>query len=1722
MPGYRMQASVDAEAPGPGSNPTFCFLLDEAPRLVSIRGDSETLLGIGQRTLLSGKVQFKDLIHPDDAAVAARIFSSDLEPRSGVFNIRIRHADGRIRCFKGHYVKKPSRGPGRALLHLSIADARTMREPGDDILLVGFKSLVEHATDYLYLKNRNHVILAASKYLPNLTDATKDRYDLVGKTDYDILPEGIADIGYRLESRALAEGRRVSKIQPLPSPDGTKRWVDDRKYPIMGPNGEMVGIFGIGTEITHYIETEQELRHNVESLREAQDTAGLCTYVVDLPGKVWHLSPGLESLLGLDPGEGRVYEEVSQLIHPDDRARVDDHFGNGLRGDRKVLDGECRIIRSNDKALRWLHVYGRLEHGADGNPVALRGTVQDITGQKQIETALRENKELLQLFVDHAPVPLAMLDREMRYLAVSQRWREAYGLNDRELIGHSHYEIFPDLSEDWKAQHRQALEGKVVPRCEGWLKRPGVSPQWLSRELRPWLTADGQVGGIVIFSEDITEQKETEAALRERESSLREAQEIARLGSFVLDIPTQVWKTSPELEALLGIDAGYDRTLEGFWPLIHPDDRAVVEKRFRGYLRGKGRTFEGEYRIVRWNDRQVRWIRVHSKLELDAQGKPLSLRGTIQDVTEMQQANLALRESKELLELFTEHAPANLIMLDREMRYIAVSRRFLETESLVGQEIIGRSHYEVISLAPEAWKADHRRVLAGETVHPEDDILPVAGGGKRWLRREIRPWRMADGEVGGIVIFSEDITEQKKAESVLRASKELLQLFIEQAPVALAMFDREMRYLAVSCRWLEEERLRFSDIIGRSHYEVFPNTPESWKELHRRVLAGEAIPASDVIAQRADGSRQWLRREIRPWYAGDGSVGGIIIFAENIMEQKRADAELRESKELLRLFIGQAPVALAMFDTEMRYLATSQRWLDMLKLTENEILGRSHYDILPGIPESWKEEHRRALAGEAVRTEESRIEGADGKEAWYRREILPWRAGDGSIGGILVFAEDITKRKEAEDRLRLAASVFTGAREGIVITDSTGAILEVNEAFTQITGYTREEVLGRNPKLFNTGLQSKEFYDDLLDTLVREGHWSGELWNRTKNGDVLAEMLTINAIHDANGEVVQYVGLFTDITQIKEHEKQLERIAHYDALTGLPNRALFADRLRQAMAHARRTKKLLAVAYFDIDGFKAVNDRYGHLTGDVLLTALAFRMKRVLREGDTLARLGGDEFAAVILDIDDASACSATLNRLLASAAEEAQIGEIMLRVSASAGVAFYPQTEDVDADVLLRQAGQAMYQAKLAGRKRISVFDPNQDQLVRGRHENIEHIREALAAKQFVLYYQPKVNMRTGKVIGAEALIRWQHPERGLLPPGMFLPVIEDHPLAVDLGDWVLESALTQMESWQAEGFDLPVSVNVGATELQQPGFADRLRARLAAHPKVKPASLELEVVETSAMQDVVRTSQVLSACRELGVSIGLDDFGTGYSSLTYLKRLPANILKIDQSFVRDMLEEPENLTILEGVLGLAAAFHRQVIAEGVETAEHGLMLLQMGCDLAQGYGIARPMPAGRVLAWAAAWKPDPLWAEVPAVHDDNRAALYASVEHRAWLGAFEAFLAGKRATPPTLDICECRLGAWLDAQAHSARRSSPAIQALDTLHRQFHSLASEILGSQADVQRSDGLNRLRELHHLHEKCRKRLIPLARASSGKSGENGSRNYSKQPAGAGTPWRINS
>ncbi len=558
-------------------------------------------------------------------------------------------------------------------------------------------------------------------------------------------------------------------------------------------------------------------------------------------------------------------------------------------------------------------------------------------------------------------------------------------------------------------------------------------------------------------------------------------------------------------------------------------------------------------------------------------------------------------------------------------------------------------------------------------------------------------------------------------------------------------------------------------------------------------------------------------------------------------------------------------------------------------------------------------------------------------------------------------------------RLRWVVNAFAKSPNGVMVTDAKGVVVEVNDAFTSVTGYPRNEIIGQNPRILHSGLQSAEFYESMWKRLSEDGAWQGEVTNRRRNGEIVVELLSINAVHDDLGRVTHYVGTFADITRFKEYQRQLEMMAHFDALTQLPNRVLLLDRMQQAIAWIERQGSLMAVCYIDLDNFKPINDRYGHAVGDRVLVEIAERMKREVREGDTVARMGGDEFVLLLTDVDTMFEVEAITKRLLAALAEPIS-SEPPLQVTASAGLTLYP-IDGSNPDILLRHADQAMYKAKECGRSTYHIFDPELDRRARHTRDSMAALRLALTRNELRLFYQPKVDLRDGRVIGFEALVRWQHPKEGILLPQDFLGMIADSDLAIEVDLWVMAEALRQMAEWQRAGITVPVSVNVCSRLLLWPEFELQLRKLLQAAPEIAPRQLELEILESSALHDLLLVAQIIDACSHLGVRFALDDFGTGYSSLTYLKRLPATSLKIDRSFVADMLVDQGDFAIVHGIIGLAAAFRREVVAEGVETHKQATELLRLGCHLAQGFGIARPMPANAVPDWTQNFRLDTAW---------------------------------------------------------------------------------------------------------------------------------------------------
>lgn len=829
-----------------------------------------------------------------------------------------------------------------------------------------------------------------------------------------------------------------------------------------------------------------------------------------------------------------------------------------------------------------------------------------------------------------------------------------------------------------------------------------------------------------------------------------------------------------------------------------------------------------------------------------------------------------------------------------------------------------------------------------------------------------------------------------------------------------------------------------------------------------------------------------------------------LIDKETLQAAQAArTAEEHASLQRFHAYFDQSIVGLAITSLNKGWIDVNDALCTTLGYTRDELTRMTWADVTH--PEDLGPdlaEFNRMLAGEINGyTMDKRFIHKEGHAVYTRLAVSHVRKPDGKLDYVVSMVEDISERYRAQqaletERAHLHTLVST-IPDLIWLKDTKGRYLSCNPAVEFFFGAAESEIVGKPDHDFVPA--------DLADSFRRYDHAAVAADGPTRNeewvtyaGDgrrVLLETTRV-PMRTTDGRLVGVLGIGHDITDRTEHQKQLEHIAHFDILTGLPNRALLADRLQQALAQAQRHHRMLVVAYLDLDGFKSVNDQYGHEAGDHLLTALSGRMKRALRESDTLARLGGDEFVAIFLDLPNVESSVPLLTRLLAAAGEVVYDSGHALRVSASLGVTFYPQAEEIDADQLLRQADQAMYQAKQMGKNRYHFFDSENDRSVRSHHEHLKRIQQALEAREFVLYYQPKVNMRTGEVMGTEALIRWQHPEHGLLPPAAFLPVIADHPLAIALGDWVLDTAMSQIEAWKAAHLALPVSVNVDAIQLAQPHFVDRLRQLMAAHPALVAGDLELEVLETSALDDIAHASSVILACGEMGVGFALDDFGTGYSSLTYLKRLPADLLKIDQSFVRDMLDDPDDLAILEGILGLSKAFQRGVIAEGVETLEHGQLLLRLGCELAQGYAIAPPMSAESIPVWLATWRPDPSWRNQAPISRDDLPILFASVEHRVWIKQVDGFVRGENGTWPSLEPERCRIGQWMKAEAHVRQVHCVAIEALKPLHLEIHALAGELIRLQQDGHQEAAVAQLPELYRLRDRLLSNLLDMLRPSN--------------------------
>jgi diguanylate cyclase (GGDEF)-like protein/PAS domain S-box-containing protein len=662
-------------------------------------------------------------------------------------------------------------------------------------------------------------------------------------------------------------------------------------------------------------------------------------------------------------------------------------------------------------------------------------------------------------------------------------------------------------------------------------------------------------------------------------------------------------------------------------------------------------------------------------------------------------------------------------------------------------------------------------------------------------------------------------------------------------------------------------------------------------------------------------------------------------------------------EKLYRRLIDESPVALAMYDTEMRFLAASRLWLETYSLEIEAVLGRCCYDVFPEIPVTWREVHRRGLAGEVVRSEADRFERKDGTVQWGRWEVRPWHNLDGTVGGLVTFSEDISERMQAEEQQRIAALVYQASSEAMAVIDAEGLIVDVNPAFTSLTGYSAEEAVGMD--LLKPSYPVATSWDDLWTTLGVTGAWKGEVWNRRKDGMIYAVSMSINSIRGKGGTVERRVALFTDITEQKRSRETIWRQANYDDLTDLPNRRMFRDRLEQALKKSRRTRLPLALMLVDLDRFKEINDTLGHEKGDALLAEVAGRLKHCVRESDTVARLGGDEFTIIIADVNDARAVDRIAHQVLEQLAAPFRLNGDPVCISGSIGVTWCPADGD-DAERLTQNADHAMYESKYAGGNRISYFKPSVPTTGLNRLQIGRDLRQALSEEQFQLLYQPIVDLASGEVRKVEALLRWAHPTAGLLCPASFVPIAEETGQIVDIGDWVFRTACRQAIEWrQRLGKTIQVSINKSPTQFRD-GLGRTMKwLDYLAELGLANDSVALEITEGVLLNPSGTVRDILLKYRDAGIEIALDDFGTGYSSLSYLKNYHIDYLKIDRRFVAELETESSDRAVCEAMIVMAHKLHMKVVAEGIETRAQRDLLRAVGCDFGQGFYFAKPQAA-------------------------------------------------------------------------------------------------------------------------------------------------------------------
>jgi diguanylate cyclase (GGDEF)-like protein/PAS domain S-box-containing protein len=940
----------------------------------------------------------------------------------------------------------------------------------------------------------------------------------------------------------------------------------------------------------------------------------------------------------------------------------------------------------------------------------------------------------------------------------------------------------------------------------------------------------------------------------------------------------------------------------------------------------------------------------------------------VRDITKRKRTEEAIQESEERFRSLVETTDEWIWAIDLNGRHTYSNPSIETILGYTPEEIVGTQSLSLLHEQDQKKVAAALPTFINSKTAWKGWILRWRhkDGSYKYLESNATPIMNSSGEITGFRGVDRDISQQRQALKELREEQERTRQYLEVAGVIMLSLDINGKVQMINRKGCEILGYPKEEILQRDWFSNFlPSADaEPIRASFKKLIEGNISPMEyyeNPVRTRGDGLRLIAWRNVL-LTDSEGHITGVLASGADITDQRQAELEVKQANTEWNYAMDFFDEPIYLLDLERRIVRANQAFYKLTHSSKEAVIGRHIAEILhpqgeeSPCPVCRAQEEKRDTV---ITMETDHADNPTGLPIEVICRVIRNHVNEPT--GILMTIRDLSRARQTQEKLSQSAAVFESTIEGIMITDPDLNIIAINPAFTNITGYTEAEAIGETPRLLKSERHKRDFYRELWDLLNKNEGWQGEIWNRRKNGEIYPEWLTISIVRDDNGKISNYIGVFSDISQLKQSQTRLEFLAHHDPLTSLPNRLLFGARLEHAIERARRNEAMVALLFLDLDRFKHINDSLGHTVGDALLEAVAQRFTELTREDDTVARLGGDEFVILMEEIDDSEYAAVLAEKIIKSLSAPFNVLEHELFVGTSIGISLFPQDGD-NVEQLLSNADSAMYRAKDLGRSNYQFYTK---ELTAHAFEHMllgGQLRKAIEQEQFVIHYQPQIDLINNKVIGVEALIRWQHPEHGLIPPGQFIPLAEDTNLIIPLGDWVLREACKQANSWLDAGIEFGyISVNVAGPQIHQDSLLKTV-SEILTETKLPPERLELEITETFIMEQDAPAIELLLSLRRLGVSLAIDDFGTGYSSLSYLKQLPVNKLKIDRSFVNDLPEDENDAAITRAIIALGHSMLFTVIAEGVETETQRNFLIKEGCEQAQGYLYSKPVSADKI----------------------------------------------------------------------------------------------------------------------------------------------------------------